>query len=234
MHPPPALSQFNRYPVTAGTALLAIAASLAFWAGWKVDPLFEDYHVLAGQYWRLITSVLPHANVMHLAFNVYWTWVFGTLIEQVFGHVRTLLLFLLFAATSNAAEFAILHGGMGLSGIGYGLFGLLWVLSARDQRFRDAVDQQTIVLFVIWFFVCIVLTISNTMPVANIAHGMGAVTGGITGYVIVERGAARSQMVVLLAALCIAIGVAVSVGRPYVNMSEEGFDGLFPIRNGLA
>jgi hypothetical protein len=62
------------------------------------------------------------------------------------------MLVILFAAGSSAAELAVLKNGIGLSGVGYGLFALLWILSRNDERFRNAVDSQTISLFVFGSF----------------------------------------------------------------------------------
>jgi len=47
-----------------------------------------------------------------------------------------------FAVGSSAAEFALFQGGIGLSGVGYGLFGLLWVLSWHASDFAGGVDSQ--------------------------------------------------------------------------------------------
>src|SRR5687767_2713344 len=147
MRRPPPLAAAPRHPVTAGTMLLAAGATLAWWRD---------------------------ADALHLAFNLYWLWVLGTLVEQSFGHVRTALLLVFLAAASGAADFALAEGGVGLSGVGYGLFGMLWVLSRRDPRFAGAVDSGTVALFVTWFFLCIVGTYFGTMNVGNVAHGAGA------------------------------------------------------------
>jgi membrane associated rhomboid family serine protease len=140
-----------------------------------------------GELWRLVTSIFPHAGILHLAFNIYWLWVFGTLVEEIFGHLKTAALIVLFAVGSGAWEFALASGGVGLSGVGYGLFGLIWMLSRHDERFKDAIDARTVQLFVGWFFFCIVATVTNTMPVANIAHGTGAVLGILAGLAITLR-----------------------------------------------
>src|SRR5215472_15144378 len=184
MRQPPKWTEFFRYPVVSGTALLAVGVTAAWSAGVDVSRLFESAMIRHGELWRLITSMFPHLGVLHLIFNIYWLWVFGTLVEQVYGPVKTAGLILLFAIGPNALEYAFASGGVGLSGVGYGLFGLLWVLSKRDERFRDAIDQRTIQLFVGWFFLCIVLTALNILPVGNIAHGAGAVFGILAGFVI--------------------------------------------------
>jgi membrane associated rhomboid family serine protease len=71
-------------------------------------------------------------------------------LEEAFGPWKALGLILLLAAGSSA-EYAYAVGSVGLSGVGYGLFGLVWVLSHRDERFRGAIDGQTVALFIFWF-----------------------------------------------------------------------------------
>src|SRR5882724_58127 len=185
MRKPPSPAGIPNYPVVAGTALLAIGVTAAWGAKMDVSPLLDNALIRHGELWRLVTAILPHVNVLHLVFNIYWLWVFGTLVEEVYGHAKTAALVLLFAVGPNALEYAFSTGGVGLSGVGYGLFGLLWVLSKRDERFRDAVDQRTIQLFVIWFFFCIFATATNFMRVGNVAHGAGGVLGILTGFALV-------------------------------------------------
>lgn len=221
MRAAPKVTELRRYPVIGGTALLAIGISLLWWTKTDVSPLFANAMVRHGQLWRLVTSVLPHAGVLHLAFNLYWLWVFGSLVEGVFGHLKTVALILLFAIISSAFEFAFLQGGVGLSGVGYGLFGLLWVLSRKDERFSDAVDSKTVQLFVGWFFFCIVATVVGFMPVANIAHGMGAVAGVLTGLAITIP--ERRVELIAATSLVFLVGLwASTTGRPKVNLSKTG------------
>ncbi|HEY6971976.1 MAG TPA: rhomboid family intramembrane serine protease, partial [Candidatus Angelobacter sp.] len=186
-----------------------------------VSRLFVSPMIRRGELWRLVTSMFPHVGLLHLIFNVYWIWVFGTLVEQVYGSVKTMALILLFAIGSNALEYAFATGGVGLSGVGYGLFGLLWVLSRHDERFRDAVDTRTIQLFVGWFFLCIFLTYAQMMNVGNIAHGSGAVLGFLTGWAISLREHRPFMAGLTAVLLCFGLWGA-TVGRPGVNLSKWG------------
>src|SRR5688572_28158133 len=191
MRYPPPLSAVLRYPVTGGLALLAIAVTAADKNGVDVSALYLDPRFAHGEPWRLVTCILPHAGAFHILFNVYWLWVFGTLVEEAFGHLRFAALVLFLAVTSGAAEFALFSGGIGLSGVGYGLFGMLWVLSTtrrRDVRFADAVDQNTVIMFVAWFFICIAGTAAGFMQIGNVAHGAGAVAGALVGLAVARRG----------------------------------------------
>src|ERR1700730_14231547 len=195
-------------------------ATVARWAGMDVSRLLDTAMIRRGELWRLVTSILPHADILHLAFNIYWLWVFGTLLELVLGPIKTAGLILLFAVGSGALEFAFLAGGIGLSGVGYGLFGLLWVLSSRDERFKDAIDGRTIQLFVVWFFFCIAATVTNILPVANIAHGAGGVFGILAGFAIARRDR-RVLIAAGIAGLLVMSLCAATIWRPAINMSKS-------------
>jgi membrane associated rhomboid family serine protease len=217
----PKLTEVPHYPVVAGTALLAIGVSIARWRAVDVSLLSESAMIRRGELWRLVTSILPHGGVLHLLFNVYWLWIFGSLVEETYGHVKTLALILLLAIGSNSLEYALLVGGIGLSGVVYGLFGLLWVLSRHDGRFRDAIDRSTVEIFVGWFFLCILTTVTHLMTIANIAHGAGAVLGIFTGFAITRPNLRTSIITGIGAILLIALWAA-TLGRPEVNLSGKG------------
>jgi len=192
-----------------------------WWFGVSAGALVMTHEWWPAQPWRLLTSALPHGGVLHLVFNLYWLWAFGTFIEQRLGHLKTGGMLVIFAAGSAAAEFAFLEGGVGLSGVGYGLFGFLWVASRESRRFAGAIDERTTQIFIGWFVLCIVLTLLNVLRIANIAHGVGAVLGIVLGLVYVNSGVRRHAMAALLAALLLASGIAASVARPYVNLSPR-------------
>src|SRR5216683_2448506 len=140
--------EIPKYPVVVGVGVLAVAVTIAWWAKIDISPLFENAEIRRGQLWRLVTSILPHIDILHLTFNLYWLWVLGTVVERVYGHLRTALVLLLFAVGSSSWDFAFAQGGVGLSGVGYGLFGLLYVLSQHDERFKDSLDKRTVKLFI--------------------------------------------------------------------------------------
>jgi membrane associated rhomboid family serine protease len=238
MRTAPKWTEFPKYPVIAGTAILAIAVTIAWWSKLNVSPLFETAMIRRGELWRLITGIFPHADILHLTFNIYWLWVFGTLVERVYGHLRAAALIALFALGSSSLEFAFALGGVGLSGVGYGLFGLLWVLSRHDDRFRDAVDQKVVRLFVVWFFFCIAMTVMHIFSVGNIAHGAGAVLGILTATAIVMPH--RRILIAVSIGVVLLFGLwGSTLGRPRINLSgkagyEEakwGYDALLADRN---
>jgi GlpG protein len=234
----PKWKEIPNYPVIVSIALLSVGVTIAWWAGVNVSPLFENAEIRRGQLWRLATSVLPHLDLLHLAFNLYWLWALGTTIERNYGHLRTALLVLLFAIGSSSLDFAFAQGGVGLSGVGYGLFGFLYVLSQHDERVKDSLDKRTVSLFVGWFFLCLFTTATHVFTVANVAHAAGAALGLLTGYAVVLP--ARRTLIVASIGVLILFGFCgATFARPSINFSSQGgyeearwgYDALIANRN---
>jgi membrane associated rhomboid family serine protease/Tfp pilus assembly protein PilF len=228
MRRPASLSQFPTYPIAGGLGLMAVLVTLMSMAGkshGSIDALTMNALAFWDEPWRLVTSALPHGDAFHLLFNVYWMWSFGTVVEETFGHVATFLLVIVLQVGSGAAEYAFLHGGIGLSGVGFGLLGFLWVLSRRDPRFAGALDASTLRLFAIWFVFCCIVTVLDVWHVANIAHGMGFVVGVVLGDVVSRsRPVPRLLGALLVAALVGGAVLGASYYRPYLNLSSAGAD----------
>jgi len=204
-------------------ALFAVGVTVAWrLLGYDIDLLVLDPRWWHGEPWRLVTSAFPHVDALHLLFNLYWLWTFGSLVEHRYGALRTIAIYMLFSVGSGLGEYSFLEGGVGLSGVGYGLFGFLWVMSRKDARFYDIVDRHTTILFVGWFFFCIATTAVGVMHVANIAHGMGAVLGVMLGHAVAGARRRRQGAVAALVATMALLGLLGSVARPYVNFSPRG------------
>jgi len=140
-----------------------------------------------GELWRLITGSFVHAGILHLIFNAYWTWRFGSVIEGWMGSVRFLGFFTLVALGSSAAQFVISGPGVGLSGVAYGLFGILYALRRSKGFAAQQMNRQIVSLFVGWFILCVILTYTNVWSVGNVAHGAGAVLGWLVGKAILSH-----------------------------------------------
>lgn len=78
--------------------------------------------------WQLVTYAFLHASLLHLGFNMFALYMFGSPVEQVFGTRRYLVYYFVSVLSAAATQliFAMLSGGIyptiGASG---GIFGLL-------------------------------------------------------------------------------------------------------------
>lgn len=223
MQQPPSPVAFLRFPVTVGFTVLAIVGTVQFVSSPSdVDAMLSNTGDCVREPWRLLAPVFFHDGVIHLLFNLYWLWFFGTKVEEVFGHCATLAIYLFLAVGPLAAELAIFRGGHGLSGIGYGLFGMLWALGRCDSRFRDMVDHSVVELMLGWLLVCIVLTMAEVWHVGNVGHCAGCLLGALLGWTIGTRGVLRKLRGGLITAAVFALCIwGATAGRHYVNLPSD-------------
>jgi rhomboid protease GluP len=67
-------------------------------------------------------------EIWHLGFNLYWLVILGRDLEQALGRWKLVALFVCAAFVSSAAQLAVGGStGIGFSGVGYAMFGLLWM-----------------------------------------------------------------------------------------------------------
>jgi len=97
-------------------------------AGAVYGPAVAD-----GEWWRLITAAFLHLGVLHILFNMYALWLFGPIIEQMYGHVEFAVIYLLCALGGNVLTILAApdQPALGASGAIFGLFGLAFVVSRR-------------------------------------------------------------------------------------------------------
>jgi len=179
---------------------LAIALCLAVFLGLTTERAPDTWETLKkwgappasdvwqGAYWGLITSVFVHRALWHLAFNVYWLWILGGWLEVTLGSVRYAVFFLLAALVSSAAQLSFSGiTGIGASGVGYAIFGFVWIASRRYPQFREVLTPQTVQLFLYWLVGCMVVTYLNLWQVGNAAHVSGLLFGAATAACFVVR-----------------------------------------------
>lgn len=134
--------------------------------------------IRAGQVWRLLTPMLLHGSLPHIAFNMYALLSFGTGLERSFGHGRFLLLYILSAFTGNVASFLLTNANsLGASTAIFGLLGAEAVFLIQNRKafpgqFRSAIGN-------IIFIAAINLFIIGSLPgIDNWGH-IGGLIGGL-------------------------------------------------------
>lgn len=98
--------------------------------GMKVNPL-----IMYGQWWRLITPVLLHASLVHIAFNMYALYALGPELERMFGHLSFLALYLVSGFAGNVLSFVMSGAAsLGASSAVFGLLAAHAVFAYRNQK----------------------------------------------------------------------------------------------------
>ena len=109
-------------------------------AGAKSDGL-----VRAGQYWRLLTPIFLHYGALHLVLNGVGLFIFGELLERIYGSMQFALLYFLAGLVSVVTSFFFGHELMvGASG---GIFGLAGALVVYGYRYRARIPPRYSAMF---------------------------------------------------------------------------------------
>lgn len=138
--------------------------------------------IVAGQYWRLVTPIFLHANILHVGLNMLNFFLLGLVIERIFGHTRFLLLYLLTGIVSILASFIFTPQAISVGASG-AIFGLVGAYSAfilvHRQAFRHGgVGALSWLILVIGVNLGLGFVIPN---VDNYAHIGGLLSGCILG-----------------------------------------------------
>jgi membrane associated rhomboid family serine protease len=151
----------------------------------------DKFELARGELYRLLSPVLVHAGVLHLAFNMYALYLIGPLVEGIWGTRWFAGFYVLTAAAASAASFVFTPANsLGASGAVFGLIGVLLAGTrihnpVLDQRARQIVPQLgTIVI------INLVLGFS-VQGIDNAAH-LGGLAAGLWLGLLVPPGRARN------------------------------------------
>lgn len=195
--------QLRASPLTAGmlgltllvAALTALGDNFAAirWLSFVDFRIQGDYIYFAylaemletRQWWRLITPMLIHFGLLHLAMNALWYWVLGRRIEARQGPWMLLGLTLLFSLASNLAQYSFSGPALfgGLSGVLYGLLGHCWLFQRLAPTAEYQLPRGVLVMMLAWLLICMtgIFELLQFGAIANAAHVGGLLAGCVTG-----------------------------------------------------
>lgn len=138
------------------------------------------HEIISGQFWRLITPIFLHFNLLHILFNCMWLHSLGSQIEKKKGTKFFITFILCTALVSNLSQFLITGPAFGgMSGVVYGLFGYVWIKSRLDPGDGFYIDPVVAMIMLGFFLVCFTGAFGG---VANWAHAGGLIVGLGWGY----------------------------------------------------
>lgn len=111
--------------------------------------------VAHGEWWRLVSSMFLHASFFHLGVNMYSLYFVGSIMEQVIGRWRFLLLYLAsgLAGSAGALVLSPLVPTVGASGAIFGILGGLFILERRGHLRTEGQIAGLIILNLVITFV---------------------------------------------------------------------------------
>ena len=133
-----------------------------------------------GEYYRLLTGIFLHGNIIHLVFNCYALYIIGSQIESFLGKFKYLIIYL-FSGLMGAL-FSVLLGGnyvsIGASGAIFGLMGALVCFGYYYRVYLGNVVKTQIIPLIIFN-----LALGFMMNgIDNFAH-----IGGLLGGILITR-----------------------------------------------
>lgn len=152
----------------------------------------NNFAVVNGEYWRLITPIFFHYGFMHALFNSFSLVLFGPALEQMLGKPKFILAYFFAGIAGNVGSF--MFGSpyvvsVGASGAIFGLFGIyLYMIYAR----KDLIDQANTQIILTISIIALVMTFIR----ANIniyGHIFGLVGGLVIAPVVLRNAKPFSQ-----------------------------------------
>jgi membrane associated rhomboid family serine protease len=152
------------------------------------DPIFPDKNVFLA----LFTSMFLHGGTFHLLFNMWFLWIFGNNVEEAFGHLGYLLLYLVGGLVATGAYVAFnrdatvpLVGASGAIAVAMGAYAVLFP-SHRVLSFVGwfLIPVPAALFLIIWFVAQFGLGGTGT---AWEAHAGGFVFGVVVSLALRSR-----------------------------------------------
>jgi len=155
----------------------------------RINSVWQS--IVQGEVWRIWTPILLHGNMLHIVFNALWMYSLGGQMEDRRGSLYFVMFVLITGAVSNIGQ-AVIEGPffLGLSGVGYAVFGYLWI-RGKLGRMDLALTQGTLVTGLAFLVLCILRDVPLLTPllggvippVANAAHVAGLLSGMLLAWI---------------------------------------------------
>jgi len=163
--------------------------------------------VADGDWWRLITAGFLHSSLLHLALNMYFLYVLGTLLEPSIGKLRFATIY--FVSLIGGSFGALLLDPdkftVGASGAVFGMMGA--AILAMRARGIDPMQSG--------LGVTLLLNLGITFLIPNISiggHLGGLFAGGLVGYLMFEVAERKRISSTIVCGVSVALGIVLAVG----------------------
>ena len=151
--------------------------------GAMFGPLVAD-----GEYWRLFTAMFLHVGVLHLVFNGFGLFIFGQLLERIYGHGRFLTIYILAGLFGSVASYVInsIGIGAGASGAIFGVLGALAAFFVVQWNMFGRMGQRNLTGLMLLVSINLVYGLI-TPGIDNWAHMGGFAAGFVLGMLLVPK-----------------------------------------------
>jgi membrane associated rhomboid family serine protease len=201
--------------------------------GGGVGPIGEAntinaFAVAAGEWWRIFTSAFIHLGPIHLAFNMYVLFLYGSLVERMYGPIEYAVIYLLCAAGGSVLTILVdpVQSAAGASGAIFGIVGLVFVVSRRHHAVLGR--EARMMVAGVGTYVIYLLIFTFLVPgISWTGHLGGLFVGAVLGFFLPPTGVATlgsmwrtaagerlqgSMPIALRAAVYVGVAAVLAVG----------------------
>jgi rhomboid protease GluP len=137
----------------------------------------NNFLVLNGEAWRLLTAIFIHANLLHIVGNMLFLLIFGLRAEKLFDLKEYLAVYFLSGIAGGLLTLLMSPNtwSIGASGAIFGMLGACTIYARRSIG-------QSIMYALLYSFFFLVINIGPDVNV--LAHVGGLITGLLIGYLL--------------------------------------------------
>ncbi|HEY4214893.1 MAG TPA: rhomboid family intramembrane serine protease [Steroidobacteraceae bacterium] len=138
---------------------------------------------LNGQWWRLLSALFLHANLLHLLSNMWALWNVGKLTERLYGNAMFAFLYLAVGALSELTSIVWdpSRATIGASGAVFGVFAAFAVFSLHSERGDRVRVPATLWVSSVLFALYNLVAGFFSIGIDNAAHVGGVLSGALLG-----------------------------------------------------
>jgi len=198
--------------------VIIILINVAVFLQWKLlDPYSQDHFIrhyglvpAHFQFRSILTSMFLHGGWMHIIGNMWFLWIFGDNVEDVMGHTKYLVFYLLCGIAEGLTQTLLTVGSrvpmVGASGAIAGVMGAYLIKFPHSRIvtlvfiffFITTIEVPAVLMLLYWFFIQLVSGV-ETVGYAHLSQGGTAffahVGGFIAGMILVAVMGTRQKYV---------------------------------------
>ena len=144
--------------------------------------------VAQGESWRLLTALFLHVGIPHLAFNSLALFMFGQLVEGLYGHTKFIIIYMVSGLAGSIASYTLSPIGLsvGASGAIFGVLGAFGAYFVAQRHMLGTFAQRNLIAIV--FLAAVNLIYGLITPgIDNWAHLGGILGGSCIGFILAPR-----------------------------------------------
>lgn len=135
-----------------------------------------DVLVKNGEYYRLFTCIFLHIGIMHLLCNMYSLYIIGREVENLFGKIKYIIIFILSGIFGSIMSLAFTHNTISAvaSGAIFGLLGALLYFGMHYRTYLGEAIKRSIIPIIV-----VNLIIGFFAEGIDLAAHIGGLVGGV-------------------------------------------------------